>query len=128
MANHNRECLSCNRNMNCELQKLCNDFGVEEIPYEKKAHRPCIDKSGCIVRDQSKCVLFGRCVGVCSNIQEVGVINYAYRGAETSVTTYYEDSLTEHSCINCGQCIKICPVGAQLKTPNYMLLCRRHLQ
>lgn len=112
LANHNRECLSCPRNLNCELQKLSNEMGIGELPYEKKAARAAMDTSGSIVRDPSKCVLCGRCVSVCSNIQNVGVIQFAHRGAETSVTTPYEDSLAEHDCIHCGQCIKICPVGA----------------
>ncbi len=112
MANHDRECLSCSRNQNCELQKLCNEMGVDAVPYEKKADRGAVDKSSYIVRDPGKCVLCGRCAAVCSDIQNVGVINYAHRGAHTSVTTPYGDSLSDHSCINCGQCIKICPVGA----------------
>ncbi|MCX8128832.1 MAG: NADH-dependent [FeFe] hydrogenase, group A6 [Clostridia bacterium] len=112
MANHNRECLSCSRNMNCELQKLCNEMGINDIPYEKKSDRGLIDTSAPVVRDPSKCVLCGRCVSVCDKTQSVGVINYAYRGAHTSVTTPYENSLNEYECINCGQCIKICPVGA----------------
>ncbi len=112
MANHNRECLSCPRNTNCELQKLCNDMGLNDIPYEKKAHRGELDCCGSIVRDPSKCVLCGRCVSVCSNVQNVGVISFANRGAETAVATAYQESLAGHACINCGQCIKVCPVGA----------------
>ncbi|MCX7709112.1 MAG: NADH-dependent [FeFe] hydrogenase, group A6 [Clostridia bacterium] len=112
MANHNRECLSCARNTNCELQKLCNDAGIGDTTFEKKADRGSIDCSGSVVRDPSKCVLCGRCVSVCSNTQNVGVISYAHRGAHTSVTTPYEVELAGLECINCGQCIKVCPVGA----------------
>lgn len=112
MSNHNRECLSCSRNLKCELQTLCNDNGIDRLPYSGKVDKGCIDTSGPIVRDPNKCVLCGRCVSVCSKIQDVGVIDFAYRGAHMSVTTAYEEGLAGHDCINCGQCIKACPVGA----------------
>ncbi|OPX44040.1 NADP-reducing hydrogenase subunit HndC [Ruminiclostridium hungatei] len=112
MSNHNRECLSCSRNLRCELQTLCNDNGIDRLPYNGKVEKGCIDTSGPIVRDPNKCVLCGRCVSVCSKIQDVGVIDYAYRGAHMTVTTAYEEGLAGHDCINCGQCIKACPVGA----------------
>ncbi len=112
MSNHNRECLSCSRNQRCELQTLCNDNGIDRLPYDGKVDKGCIDTSGPIVRDPNKCVLCGRCVSVCSKLQDVGVIDYAYRGAHMTVTTGYEEGLASHDCINCGQCIKACPVGA----------------
>lgn len=112
LANHNRECLSCARNQKCELQKLSDDLGVSTVSYEKKAARAAMDQFGPVVRDASKCVLCGRCVSVCSNIQNVNAIEMSYRGAYTMVTTPFEERLSERSCINCGQCIKICPVGA----------------
>ncbi len=112
MANHNRECLSCPRNLKCELQTLCNDNGIDTIPYEGKVDKGCLDTSGPIVRDPNKCVLCGRCVSVCSKIQDVSAIDFAFRGAHMTVTTAYEEGLVGQDCINCGQCIKICPVGA----------------
>lgn len=112
LANHNRECLSCARNQKCELQKLSEDMGITSVYYEKKVVRAEMDKSGAVVRDTSKCILCGRCIGVCSNVQKVNAIDIAYRGPHTSVTTPYEEKLADRSCINCGQCIKICPVGA----------------
>ncbi len=112
MSNHNRECLSCSRNLRCELQTLCNDNGIDSLPYQGKVDKGHIDTSGPIVRDPNKCVLCGRCVSVCSKIQDVGVIDFAYRGPHMTVTTAYEEGLAGQECINCGQCIKICPVGA----------------
>lgn len=112
LANHNRECLSCSRNLKCELQKLCNDMGVDSVPYEKAVTRSLTDRSCPVVRDSSKCVLCERCIGVCKDVQGVGVLDLAYRGPETIVTTPYEKGLSALSCINCGQCVKACPVGA----------------
>ncbi|ADY57183.1 NAD(P)-dependent iron-only hydrogenase catalytic subunit [Syntrophobotulus glycolicus DSM 8271] len=112
LANHNRECLSCTRNQNCELQKMSEEMGVGEVYYQKKAARAAMDKTGPVVRDTSKCVLCGRCVSVCSSVQNVDAIDFAHRGPQTSVTTPYEEKLTARNCINCGQCIKVCPVGA----------------
>lgn len=112
LANHNRECLSCSRNQNCELQKMSDEMGISDVYYQKKAARAAMDKTGPIVRDTSKCVLCGRCVSVCSNVQNVDAIDFAHKGPDTSVTTPYEEKLTARNCINCGQCIKICPVGA----------------
>lgn len=112
LANHNRECLSCVRNQKCELQKLSEDMGITSVYYEKKVVRSEMDKSGAVVRDASKCILCGRCISVCSNVQNVNAIDVAYRGPHTSVAAPYEDKLSDRSCINCGQCIKICPVGA----------------
>jgi NADH-quinone oxidoreductase subunit G/NADP-reducing hydrogenase subunit HndD len=112
LANHNRECLSCSRNQNCELQKMSDEMGINDVYYQKKAARAAMDKTGPVVRDTSKCVLCGRCVSVCSNVQNVDAIDFAHKGPDTSVTTPYEEKLTARNCINCGQCIKVCPVGA----------------
>lgn len=113
LSRHKRECLTCSRNLNCELQKLCNEMGIEDIPYEgEKCEYAIDDSSPSVVRDQNKCILCGRCLSVCKKVQGTGVIDFAQRGIKTVVTTAYNKSLTEVACINCGQCIKICPVGA----------------
>lgn len=113
LAGHNRECLSCERNLNCELQKLSEEMGVQAPDFAKKVVEVQENQmSPSIVRDQSKCILCGRCIAVCEKTQDVGVISFAHRSAETTVTTPFNCDLTELDCINCGQCIKICPVGA----------------
>ncbi|MFA6808196.1 MAG: [Fe-Fe] hydrogenase large subunit C-terminal domain-containing protein, partial [Eubacteriales bacterium] len=112
LANHNRECLSCQRNNNCELQKLAEEMGIDSVYYEKKVVRAEIDKSGAIVRDLSKCILCGRCLSVCDKVQHVNAIALVNKGKYTAVTTPYDEKLSNHNCINCGQCIKFCPVGA----------------
>lgn len=113
LARHNRECTICSKNLSCELQKLCDELNIKDIPYEPYATDFKVDDlSEAIVRDPSKCILCGRCVSVCKRVQGVGVIDFTMRGVKTMVTPAFNKSLSEVGCINCGQCIKVCPVGA----------------
>lgn len=113
LGRHNRDCLTCSKNLNCELQKLCEELGVKEVPYEPYNTDVKIDDlSPSVVRDSSKCILCGRCVNVCKKVQGVGAIDFTMRGTRTMVTPAYNKSLNDVACINCGQCIKACPVGA----------------
>ena len=113
LSAHNRECTSCIRSENCELQALCREYGVKEYPYDgakKEAHID--DLSPSIVRDSSKCVYCRRCVATCTNIQKVGAIGVSNRGFKTDIGAVFGRSLKDSPCINCGQCITACPVGA----------------
>ena len=113
LSNHNRTCLTCVRNQNCELQKLADDLGVTEIRYEGQNDVPAIDDlSKSIVRDNSKCVLCRRCISTCKNVQTVGVIDATERGFNTAIACAFNESLANVACTNCGQCITACPVGA----------------
>ena len=114
LSTHQKKCLSCIRSQNCELQKLCLELGVEaEDAYEGVRNNYTIDDlSPSIVRDNNKCILCRRCVSVCSKIQNVGVIGPVNRGFKTAIESPWEMKLSEMSCINCGQCIVNCPVGA----------------
>ena len=113
LSRHERECLTCSRNLNCELQKLCDEMGIDKVSFEGEKIRYTVDEaSPSIVRDQNKCILCGRCIAVCRDIQHTEAINFVNRGIRTTVATPYGKALTEVNCINCGQCIKICPVGA----------------
>ena len=113
LSNHDRKCLTCPRNRNCELQALSEELGVEDIPYEGiRTEFDIDDISPSIVRDNNKCVLCRRCVNVCKNVQTVGVIDTMERGFKTKVGCAFEASLGEVDCVNCGQCIAVCPVGA----------------
>ncbi len=113
LSNHNRNCLTCVRNRNCELQKLAEELNVTEIPYEGEYTPSTIDDfSPSIVRDNSKCILCRRCVAVCKKIQTVGVIDATERGFKTKIGSSFDKSLNETDCAMCGQCIAICPVGA----------------
>ncbi|MCM1992378.1 NADH-dependent [FeFe] hydrogenase, group A6 [Oceanirhabdus seepicola] len=113
LSNHKRECLSCGRNINCELQTLAEEYNIRDVEYEGEIAASAIDDlSASIVRDNEKCIACGRCISVCSNIQTVSAIGWSGRGFETRVSTPYERPLGESNCVNCGQCIMVCPVGA----------------
>ncbi len=114
LSSHNRQCLSCIRSTNCELQKLCNEYGVDETHFaSKKNEHPIMDESTpSIIRDNSKCILCRRCVAACKTMQDIGVIGANNRGYDTEIGCAFESPLADVSCINCGQCIVACPVGA----------------
>lgn len=113
LSAHNRDCLTCVRNGNCELQSLADQFGVTEIHYEGQKERPMIDElSPSIVRDNSKCIMCKRCVATCKNVQKVGAIDVAGRGFHSRIAAENDQSLNNVNCTFCGQCIEACPVGA----------------
>ena len=113
LSNHDRKCLTCIRNQNCELQTLADELGVTDIRYEGEIiPREIDDLSPSIVRDNNKCVLCRRCVNVCKNVQTVGAIDATERGFKTQIACAFNQSLAESNCVNCGQCIAACPVGA----------------
>ena len=109
MSNHNKDCDSCKRNGNCELQLLVNKYQIEEENhFESK-----IDTSTTsIVRDNSKCILCNRCVKACKNIQGIAVIGRNGRGFDTHIGCAFDKDLKDVPCILCGQCILACPTGA----------------
>ena len=113
LSSHNRTCLTCVRNGNCELQTLAEKFGMTEIEYEGQEVEPQIDDmSPSIVRDASKCIMCKRCVATCKNIQGIAAIDVAGRGYKSHISTENEKSLNDVNCTFCGQCIEACPVGA----------------
>jgi NADH-quinone oxidoreductase subunit G/[NiFe] hydrogenase diaphorase moiety small subunit len=114
LATHYGECYTCSRNNNCELQSLAQEYGVDFFRFGHP-DRPIfeIDRSShAVVRDMNKCVLCRRCVRTCIDLQEVGTLEVAHRGAESKIVTYRDKPLAEVVCINCGQCINRCPTGA----------------
>ncbi|MBR2722014.1 MAG: [Clostridia bacterium] len=112
LSNHNQDCLSCVRSTNCELQTLCREYGVNSSSFVGEVTKHEIDDASPIIRDNSKCVLCRRCVATCARIQEIGVIGAKNRGFDTSIGSAFAARLADTSCINCGQCIVACPVGA----------------
>ncbi len=113
LSNHDRECLTCARNQNCELQTLANEFNMRTIKYAgEKLEKKIDDRSVSVVRNPNKCILCKRCVSACKKLQSVGVVGATNRGFKTIVEPVFEKSLVEVPCVNCGQCINVCPVGA----------------
>jgi len=114
LSDHNQDCLGCVRSTNCELQSLCQRYGVDNTEYYagKKNSFTIDDLSASIVRDNNKCILCRRCVAACEKYQSVGVIGANERGFDTYIGSAFNLPLSETSCVNCGQCIVACPVGA----------------
>ena len=111
---HDRKCLSCSRNNNCELQDLCRDLGIDDDNHfsGEMNHYDVDDASPCVVRDNNKCVLCRRCVAACHQQQNVGVIGAVRRGFTTAIESPWKLPLANTGCVGCGQCIVACPVGA----------------
>lgn len=121
LSNHRKECLSCVRSGNCELQQLCRDLGVtDEHKYDGEMLASEIDTSAAhMIRDNSKCILCRRCVAVCEKVQGIGVIGANERGFKTYIGSAFDMGLGETSCVSCGQCIAVCPTGA-LREKDYI--------
>ncbi|MBE6729822.1 MAG: 4Fe-4S dicluster domain-containing protein [Ruminococcaceae bacterium] len=112
LSTHDKRCLSCVRSTNCELQKLCLEYGVDGAAFE--GFRPQYDldlSSPHLVRDNNKCILCRRCVAVCDE-QYVSVIGANDRGIDTSIGCAFKKNLNDVPCISCGQCTAVCPTGA----------------
>ena len=114
LSTHERKCLSCIRNGNCELQKLCKEFNVDDEDYYngENCEYEFDDSSVHMYRNNNKCILCRRCVSVCKKLQAVGVIGANDRGFNTHIGSAYEQDLGDVDCISCGQCIVVCPTGA----------------
>ena len=113
ISNHSKDCLTCTRSGNCELQTLAVKFNVlsVEFPGARTEHK--IDNlSPSIERDFNKCILCRRCVSACKNVQQIGAIDCINRGFESCISTVGDHSLNDVNCTNCGQCIQACPTGA----------------
>jgi iron-only hydrogenase group A len=113
LASHPDDCLYCVRNRQCELQQLAGELGVRERRFFGERNDYHLDKSSpSLVRDPAKCILCGRCVRVCEEIQGVSAIDFIGRGSATRVGPAFEQGLNISTCVNCGQCITACPTGA----------------
>ena len=112
LSNHEKKCLTCIRNKNCELQNLAEELGVDTLSFEgENIHHEIDDESTSLIRDNNKCVLCRRCIGACDN-QQISVISCLNRGFATEVGAAFNKSMADVGCIYCGQCIVSCPVGA----------------
>ncbi|WP_265458278.1 NADH-dependent [FeFe] hydrogenase, group A6 [Enterococcus sp. HY326] len=114
LSTHERKCLSCIRSGNCELQRLCKEFNVDDEDYYngENCEYEFDDTAVHMTRNNNKFILCRRCVAACSKWQSVGVIGPNSRGFKTHIGSAYEQSLGDVPCISCGQCIVVCPTGA----------------
>ena len=113
LSDHKKECLSCVRSTNCELQKLSNEYGCDENRFQGARSEYEEDNStSYLVRDNEKCILCRRCVAVCKKVQEVAVIAPSRRGFNTHIACAFESDLNDAPCVACGQCVAVCPTGA----------------
>jgi iron-only hydrogenase group A len=113
LASHPFDCLTCNKNKHCELQTLASDLDIEQVSFKgaTRHHTPDFS-SPSIVRTPDKCILCGRCVRVCEEIQGVAAIDFTKRGFDTIVLPAFNADLAATTCVNCGQCVLACPTGA----------------
>jgi len=113
LSSHPTDCLTCRRNGSCELQKIAEDLGIREARFGRiERGLPQDSSSSSIVRDPDKCILCGRCVQVCQEVQTVAAIDFTKRGIDAIIGLPFERGLGDSVCVNCGQCLNYCPVGA----------------
>ena len=113
LAAHCRDCLTCEKSGDCNLQTLAKRFGVMNVRFENyKERRPLDFSSPSIVRDPNKCILCGNCVRVCEELQGVGALGFAHRGSDSMVMPAFDREIATTKCVNCGQCRVFCPTGA----------------
>ncbi len=113
LAAHCRDCTTCDKHGNCELQKLAYQHGINTVRFQNHREEMPVDHSSyALVRDPNKCILCGNCVRVCNEIQGVGVLGFAHRGTDAMVTPAFNRDLAETNCVSCGQCRAVCPTGA----------------
>lgn len=113
LANHDKDCTTCEKTGDCALQQLAIRFGINDVRFGEFVDRLPIDTSSLgIIRNPNKCILCGDCVRMCEEVQGVGALTFAYRGSKMKITTAFDKKIGDVNCIDCGQCRAICPTGA----------------
>jgi iron-only hydrogenase group A len=113
LDNHPKDCQLCEKNGDCRLQELSETMGLRELAFEGERKLFSVDNSSpSVIRDSEKCILCGKCVRVCSEIQGVNVLTFSHRGFKTNIVPAYNMNLSDSVCTNCGQCTNVCPTGA----------------
>ncbi|MCK9595258.1 MAG: NADH-dependent [FeFe] hydrogenase, group A6 [Candidatus Omnitrophica bacterium] len=114
LASHPKDCFVCDRNQSCELRKIAYDMGIRKVRFPKatKLEMEIDSSSPSIIRDPNKCILCRRCIAVCAKIQTVSAIDSMNRGKLTRISTFMDKGMGNVDCVNCGQCLLVCPTGA----------------
>ena len=113
LSDHPTDCLTCPQNNRCELQRVAAYVGVRQMRFHGERHHYAIDDSNPFYeRDLERCILCGKCVRVCDEVQGANAIYYAHRGFDTTISTVMDRPILESTCESCGQCVAMCPVGA----------------
>lgn len=113
LASHRRDCTVCRKNGRCRLQELAIRYGVKKIRFKNSKNKAQIDRSSkSILIDSSKCILCGDCVRMCNEVQNVGAIDFAFRGSKMTVSPAFGSCIADTNCVGCGQCAAVCPTGA----------------
>ena len=113
LAAHCRDCTVCDKNGKCRLQELAHRFGIQTVRFKNNTEEMELDtSSSSIIRDPGKCILCGDCVRMCNEVQNVGAIDFAHRGAKMVVSPAFNRKIADTNCVNCGQCAAVCPTGA----------------
>lgn len=115
LSEHYKACSYCPKNTKCDLQKLFIEYGVTEEDNENKTQKRFDYSSPCIVRNNNKCILCGRCVSICKNTQSVSALTKAKRGNNTFVGCVLDKDITKSTCVGCGQCTLVCPTAALME-------------
>ena len=112
LSNHPNDCLLCEKNNKCGLQKLAAELGIRKMRFGNEMSKPNEERlSNCLLRNPSKCILCEKCVAVCNEVQGIGAISATNRGFVTEIST-------PHKCVSCGQCVQVCPTGALMQEDN----------
>jgi NADH-quinone oxidoreductase subunit G len=114
LSSYNHNCTTCGKSMTCRLQDIAKRLNVTNVRFHKseKEQKPIDNSSLAITRNPNKCILCGDCVRACEEIQGIGSIEFAFRGADTQVVPAFSRGISSFDCVDCGQCARVCPTGA----------------
>ncbi|KXG43537.1 NADH dehydrogenase [Tepidibacillus decaturensis] len=116
LTDHPLDCMTCQKNGDCLLQQYAYEYQVKHSSFEGRKHQyPIEDDNPFIVRDMNKCIVCGKCVRVCSEVQGRSILHFAYRGFDTKISTAMDTTLAESDCVFCGSCVAVCPTGSLLE-------------